>query len=94
MAKCDLKDGFYRLFLRAADCPRLGILLPTYEGEPPMIAIPMACTMGWTESPPTFSTGSEMACDIVNAAIQTSSGRALPHWLEQLATEGDNLSPA
>ncbi len=94
VAKYDLKDGFYWLFLRAADCLHLGILLPIHEGEPPLIAIPMACTMGWMGSPPTFSTGSETACDVANTSIQTNSGRALPHRLEQLATEGDDLLPA
>ena len=59
LAKHDIKDGFYRMFLKASDCPRLAIILPRYPGEPQLIAIPMSCTMGWTQSPPTFSVMSE-----------------------------------
>jgi hypothetical protein len=45
--KQDLKDGYYRLFLRALDCLRLALVLPKFEGEPQLIAIPLACTMCW-----------------------------------------------
>jgi hypothetical protein len=55
----DIKGGFYRMFLRANDCPRLAIILPVYPGEDQLVAIPMACTMGWVESPPTFCAMSE-----------------------------------
>ena len=40
ISKADIKDGFYRLFLRATDCLRLAIVLPRYEGEPQLIGIP------------------------------------------------------
>jgi hypothetical protein len=32
LSKYDTKDDFYRMFLRANDCPRLVILLPVYPG--------------------------------------------------------------
>ena len=54
LSKYDIKDGFYRLFLDADDCPMLGVTLPHYAGEEPLIAIPLVLTMGWAESPPTF----------------------------------------
>ena len=54
LSKYDIKDGFYRLFLDADDCPMLGVTLPRQEGEEPLIAIPLVLTMGWAESPPTF----------------------------------------
>ena len=44
--KKDLKDGFYRMFLKAANCPCLALVLPRYEGEEPLVATPMATTMG------------------------------------------------
>jgi len=36
IAKFDVKDGFYRIHLRPAHCPRLAIVLPRYEGLPPL----------------------------------------------------------
>ena len=66
LAKYDLENGFYKLFLRARDCLRLALLLPPYEDEEPLVAIPMSCTMGWVQSPPTFCTMSETACDAAN----------------------------
>jgi hypothetical protein len=39
LAKYDVKDGFYRLFLRALDCLRLALVLPKYEGEAQLVAI-------------------------------------------------------
>ena len=56
-----MKDGFYRMFLRARDLLRLALVLPKYEGEPQLIGIPMSSTMGWMQSPPSFSTMSETA---------------------------------
>jgi hypothetical protein len=46
LSKYDIKDGYYHMFLHADDCPRLAIIMPRYEGEEQLIAIPMACTMG------------------------------------------------
>ena len=51
LSKFDIKDGFYRLFLAANDCPRLSIILPLYPEEEQLVATPLACTMGWTQSP-------------------------------------------
>ena len=90
MAKFDIKDGFYRLHLRPSHCPRLAIVLPRYEGLPPLIAIPLAITMGWTNSPPTFCTLTETAADVCND--QLYKRHAPPHRLESLATSHDNLN--
>ena len=62
--KHDLKDGFYKLALNAEECLRLGSLLPKYEGEPQLVGIPLACTMGWVQSPLTFCSMSETVCDV------------------------------
>ena len=35
--KQDIKDGFYRMYLRASDCLRLALMLPRYDGEPPLV---------------------------------------------------------
>ena len=92
-AKYDIKDGFYRLFLRARECLRLSLVLPKYEGETQLVAIPLACTMGWVQSPPTFCTMSETVCDITNKAIRESKATAIPpHRLETAAATEDDLS--
>ena len=91
-SKHDLKDGFYRMFLNASDCPRLALILPQYEEEPQLVAIPMATTMGWVQSPPTFSVMSESVCDISNARFQASPLHVAHHRLEDRAALHDDLS--
>ena len=60
------------MYLRAADCPRLAIIPPRYDGEEPLVAIPMATTMGWEQSPPTFCAMSETIADVTNARFRAS----------------------
>ena len=91
-AKHDIKDGFYRLFLRVRDCLHLALLLPRCEGEPPLIAIPMACTMGWVQSPPTFCTMSETVCDLANASFQQGNYKVQPHRLSAEMAAMDDVS--
>ena len=91
-AKADIKDGFYRLFLRALDCLRLALVLPKYKDEPQLIGIPMACTMGWVQSPPTFCTMSETVCDLANQRFRDSPVHAPPHRLETGSAIHDDLS--
>jgi hypothetical protein len=92
LAKHNIKDRFYSMFLKASDCPRLAIILPKYQDEPQLIAIPMSCTMGWTQSPPTFSVMSEMVADLANQSFASSPRSAMPHRLEGLAADLDILS--
>ena len=91
LSKHDIKDGFYRLFLRATDCPRLALVLPRYPDEAQLVAIPMACTMGWVQSPPTFSTMSETVCDRANHRL-AHLRRSPLHRLEALAEPMDDIS--
>jgi hypothetical protein len=97
LSKHNIKDGFYRMFLKPSDCPRLAIILPLYEGEEQLIAIPMSSTMGWEQSPPTFCSMSETVADVSNARLRQSPRRAAPHRLEDLAAIQDkvqlNLTP-
>ena len=93
-AKHDLKDGFYCLFLCALDCLRLCVILPCCGNEPQLVGIPMACTMGWVQSPPTFCTMSETVCDLANARFNRSPLQVEPHRLEPQAAERDDLSPS
>ena len=91
LGKTDCKDGFYRLYLRAQDLLHLALLLPRYEGEPQLIGIPMSCTMGWTESPPTFSVMSETVCDDANKQFRIAPLDSPPHRLEPMAAPMDDL---
>jgi hypothetical protein len=92
LAKYDVKDGFYRLCLRALDCLRLALVLPKYEGESQLVAIPLACTMGWVQLPPTFCTMSKTMCDLANHAIQSNKPADTEHRLEAQPGIDDDLS--
>jgi hypothetical protein len=72
LSKIDIADGFYRVGLKWADIPKLGVALPTSPGRPPLVAFPLALPMGWVESPPYFTTFSETACDLANMSLCTS----------------------
>jgi hypothetical protein len=54
MAKIDISDGFYRIGLTPDTAPKLAVVIPSLEGEPPLVAIPLSLPMGWVESPPVF----------------------------------------
>ena len=54
LSKYDITNGFYRVFLKADNALRLAITMPSYDNEPPLLAIPLSLTMGWTNSLPTF----------------------------------------
>ena len=84
-AKCDVKDGYHRMFLNALQCLRLAILLPKFEGEEQLIAVPLAITMGWVQSPPTFCVMSEMVCYVTNAAFNKATFAGTKHRLESMA---------
>ena len=87
MAKIDIADGFYHVWVQLADVPKLGVALPSTPGCLPLVAFPLALPMGWMESPPSFTTLTETACDLANAHLSNpSSGRLrLPHRLEAVA---------
>jgi hypothetical protein len=89
MAKYDVKDGFYRIHLHPEHAVKLAIVLPPYDGLPPLITIPFVLTMGWKNSPPTFSAFSETTCDVANARLYKR--HAPPHRLEHLPAPLDNF---
>ena len=53
MAKIDIADGFYRVWIALNDVPKLGVALPVSPGGVPLVAFPLALPMGWIDSPPT-----------------------------------------
>lgn len=73
LAKIDIADGFYRVWLRVDDIPHLGVALPTAPGTTPVIAFPLALPMGWVESPPYFTSFTETACDLANQALHRAT---------------------
>jgi hypothetical protein len=84
MIKLDISDGFYQIDLNIDDIPKLGVVFPTLPGDKPLIAFPLVLPMGWTNSPPIFSTATETIADIANA--QLSSGWLPPfHPMDNLA---------
>ena len=91
MAKYDLKDGFYRVHLRPAHCVKLAVVLPRYEGLPPLVAVPLSLTMGWKNSPPTFCSLTETIADVCNDRLYKR--HAPPHRLEPLAVDLDKVPP-
>ena len=65
-------------------------MMPRYDGEPQLAAVPLSLTMGWTKSLPTFSAASEMAADLANAQLTTRHNQLPCHHLEHLASIHDN----
>lgn len=89
MAKFDVTDGFYQMHLRPEDAPTLCTILPRYEGEPQLVAIPLVLTMGWVNSPPIFSALTETICDITNDRMYRH--HSPPHRLEPLVEPLDGV---
>ncbi|KAI2498441.1 hypothetical protein MHU86_16025 [Fragilaria crotonensis] len=72
MAKIDIADGFYRVWLRIDDVPQLGVELPTAPGLRPLVVFPwsLPLPMGWVLLPPYFAVLTATACDLANAVIK------------------------
>ena len=87
MAKFDISDGFYHLFLDPDDALKLAVLMPKYDGELQLVAVPLSLIMRWVSSPPTFCAASETATDITNASLFYCT--VPPHRLEDAASAQD-----
>ena len=82
--KLDIADGFYRVWLRIEDIPKLAVTIPSLPGEAPLVALPLALPMGWTQSPPAFCAVTETVADLANARLRRTA-RSSPHRLDSLA---------
>ena len=82
--KIDIADGFYRVWLNIDDIPTLAVSIPSLPGEQPLLALPLALPMGWTESPPAFCTVTETIADLTNHRLHRHHVFP-PHRLEPLA---------
>ena len=83
--KLDIADGFYRVWLRAEDVPILAVSIPALPGEPPLLALPLALPMGWTQSPPAFCAVTETIADHANALLHKRRRFPHPRRLDALA---------
>ena len=84
LMKLDIADGFYRIALNIDDIPKLGVIFPTSPGDEPLVAQPLVLPMGWTNSPPIFTTATETIADIANQRL-ASSIKDKPHHFDELA---------
>ena len=70
MAKFDISGDFYHLFLEPDNASKLAVLLiPKYDGELQLAAVPLSLMMGWVSSPSTFCAAFETAANIANASL-------------------------
>ena len=93
LIKLDISDGFYRIAVNIDDIPKLGVVYPTPPGAEPLIAFPLVLPMGWTNSPPIFSTATETVADLANMRLRHLL-TPLPHHLDELAQSIPSPPPA
>ena len=82
--KIDIADGFYRVWLDIDTIPTLAVSIPSLPGEQPLLALPLALPMGWTESPPAFCTVTKTIADVTNHRLHRRR-KFGQHPLEALA---------
>ena len=85
LSKTDLADGFYQIPLTPSGALKLAVPFPSDTGEP-LLAIPTRLPMGWTESPPAFSSVTETIANLVNAKLASSQTIPPSHHLEAAAS--------
>lgn len=88
LAKYDLSDGYYRVWLHFLSILGLAVLLPLAdESGETLVGLPLVLPMGWTDSAPWFCAGTETIADLANDALQSGHEQLLsPHELENHAT--------
>ena len=90
--KHDISDGYYWVFIQSLASLSLAVVLPVAPGEEPLIAIPLALPMGWSESPPYFCMLTETVTDLSNQ-YAASTYNAPTHHLESLASSPQDPPP-
>jgi hypothetical protein len=92
LCKVDIADGFYRVEIRPADIPKLGVIIPSRtEDQEQLIAFPLVLPMGWKNSPPYFCSITETVADVTNERIRRHH-QPPRHRLDRVADsqEGNN----
>jgi hypothetical protein len=73
-AKCDIKDGFWRMIVNEQDSWNFCYILPPPSKSTPIdeieIVVPTSLQMGWCESPPFFCAATETGRDIIQQLLQ------------------------
>jgi hypothetical protein len=82
--KVDISDGFYCVWLRANDIPKLGVAFPSEHVGEHLVAFPLVLPMGWVSSPPYFCAHTETVADVTNERIMQGA-QPPPHRLDRLA---------
>ena len=59
MAKNDISDGFYNVFVNFNGVKNFDVILPTPPGQEPLLLFFLALLMGWVSPPPSFSAPSQ-----------------------------------
>ena len=94
LSKIDLADGFYHVPLTPTGALKLAVPFPNLPSEPQLVAIPTVLPMGWTESPPTFSSVTEIITDVINESLEREAANIAPaHDLELAASTPIPLLP-
>ena len=94
LSKTDLSDGFYQFHLTPTGSLSLATPFPNLPHEPKLVSIPTRLPMGWTDSPPWFSSGTETIADLVNESLESTSCMPDPHPLEYHSTTPVPLQPS
>jgi hypothetical protein len=92
LCKVDIDDGFYRVGIRPADIPKLGVIIParTVDQEQ-LIAFPLVLPMGWKNSPPYFCAITETVADVTNERIRHHH-QPPRHRMDRVAdSQGDSV---
>jgi hypothetical protein len=84
LSKIDIAVGFYQVWLKAANIPKLAVLFPSRPDEETLIGLPLTLPMGWKELPPLFYAATKTVADLANSAIKQGT-KFGPHRLDQMA---------
>jgi hypothetical protein len=84
LTKIDIADGFYIIGVNDVDVAKLGVVVSTEPGEPQLIGFPLVLPIGWMQSPPLFTAGTETVADLANQALQHLA-HSFPHRLDFLS---------
>lgn len=85
LAKIDVADAFMRIALRLPDFLALGAILPKYQGEDPLVALPLILPMGWLSSPQYLCAVTETIADMANHRFEANTLHQGLHRLDSLA---------
>jgi hypothetical protein len=87
-----MADAFYRIWIRAEDIPKLGVLFPASVGEVPMVGFPLMLPMGWKQSPPILTAVTETVGDLANQRL-VNNDEAPSHRLDLVVESPIPIKP-